>query len=250
VGGPGAGQNLTAHDPTAALAEAETALTNMIAATSKPLIEVFAPAADTFAKAVASFVADKVMPAVEAHPYLTAAAGAAGLGAGGLGAAALGKAALGYVGRSIGEGIRDGVTGAAAGAVAGGGFLGTAARFGAGGAILAGAGAGAYSVWQDPAHAFGGSGWDAAKRLWSGEDRKSSSLPMFASGAMPGAPVMAQLNGQAQIGVSLSIDAPPELLSMIRSGVSTTAFGDLRPDTGVSMPEASPSQGGRNGISR
>jgi hypothetical protein len=34
VGGPGAGQNLTAHDPTAALAEAETALTNMIAARS------------------------------------------------------------------------------------------------------------------------------------------------------------------------------------------------------------------------
>jgi hypothetical protein len=76
AGGPGAGENLTAHDPTAALAEAEQALSNMIAVTSKPLIEVFAPAADTFAKAVASFVADKVMPAVEAHPYLTAAAGA------------------------------------------------------------------------------------------------------------------------------------------------------------------------------
>jgi hypothetical protein len=114
--------------------------------------------------------------------------------------------------------------------------------------MLEGAGIGASSVWENPEHAFGGSGWNAAKRLWSGEDRKPSSLPLFASRA-PG-PVMAQLNGQAQIGVSLSIDAPPELLSMIRSGVSTTAFGDLRPDTGVSMPEASPSQGGRNGVSR
>lgn len=87
----------------------------------------------------------------------------------------------------------------------------------------------------------------------AGEDERArqrlhSGLPLFASGA-PG-PVMAQLNGQAQIGVSLSIDAPPELLSLIRSGVSTTAIGDLRPDTGVSMPEASPSQGGRNGASR
>jgi hypothetical protein len=50
----------------------------------------------------------------------------------------------------------------------------------------------------------------------------------------------AKLDGQAQINVSLSIDAPPELLALIRSSVATTAYGDLRPDTGVSMPGSAP----------
>ena len=50
----------------------------------------------------------------------------------------------------------------------------------------------------------------------------------------------AKLDGQAQINVSLSIDASPELLALMRGNVSTTAYGDLRPDIGVSMPESSP----------
>lgn len=65
-------------------------------------------------------------------------------------------------------------------------------------------------------------------------------------GVAPGGQVTAKLDGQANVNVTLLIDAPPELLAMIRAGVSTTASGDLRPNTGVSMPESSPSQGGRN----
>jgi hypothetical protein len=106
-GGPGAGENLMAHDPTAALAAAETALSNAIAEISKPLLEDFAPAAKKFADAVSSFIANKLMPAVESHPYLTGAAA----GATGLGALALGKsifdAGLRYVGRGLPRHDRD-----------------------------------------------------------------------------------------------------------------------------------------------
>lgn len=84
--------------------------------------------------------------------------------------------------------------------------------------------------------------------------RRYSTIPgaftPLPSGTFAPGPVTAKLDGQASINVAVSIDAPPELLALMRSNVTTTAFGDVRPDTGVSMPESSPSQGGRNGVWR
>lgn len=60
--------------------------------------------------------------------------------------------------------------------------------------------------------------------------------------------VVAKLDGQANINITLSMEAPPELLALIRGGVTATAEGDLKPNLGTSMPEAAPSS--RSGRSR
>jgi hypothetical protein len=39
---------------------------------------------------------------------------------------------------------------------------------------------------------------------------------------------------------------PPELLALLRSEISTQAYGDLRSDTGVSMPNPAPGGPGRS----
>jgi hypothetical protein len=237
TGGRDAAAQIRAADPMKAMEDAATALGNAITALTGDSMKQFATAAEDFAKAVNSFV-PKIKAFAESNPL--AADVGIGLGAG----AASWGAWKGL--KKTAPGIFGGGNVAAAGGAAAGGSLFRSVP------VLGMAAMGGYSAWQDPGRAFGGSGWEAAKRLWSGEDRGMRTIPggiaPLASGAFVPGPVTARLDGQAQINVALSIDAPPELLSMIRSGVSTTAFGDLRPNTGVSMPEASPAQGGRNGV--
>jgi hypothetical protein len=239
AGGEEAAAKVRAADPMKAMGDIATALGNAVTALTGDSMRQFAAAAEDFAKAVEGIVPNLKAFASD-HPTDVVAGIGAAATAGGY---AAWRATQGILG-GIGNVLRGGAVAEVAGA-SGGGLLRRAIP---GALMLEGAGIGASSAWQSPGHAFGGSGWEAAKRLWSGEDRKSSSLPMFASGAVPGAPVTAQLNGQAQITVSL--DASPALIALLQTSVSTNASGDVSANTGVSMPEASPSQGGRNGVSQ
>jgi hypothetical protein len=241
AGGVEAAAKVRAADPMKAMEDVATALGNAVTALTGDSMKQFAAAAEKFANAVNSIVPNLKAFAGD-HPLVSNATVAGGAAAGGW---------LGWKGlQRVAPGIFGGGNATAAGA-AGGGLLRRAIP---GALMLEGAGIGASSAWQNPGHVLGGSGWDAAKRLWGSEDRSARTIPgaltpLSSSSFSPG-PVTAKLDGQASINVALSIDAPPELLALMRSGVSTTAIGDLRPDTGVSMPESTPSQGGRNGVSR
>jgi hypothetical protein len=243
AGGVEAAAKVRAADPIKAMEDAATALGNAVTALTGDSMKQFAAAAEDFAKAVNNFV-PRIKAFAEDHPIVSNAAIAGGTGlTGWLGWKGLQKVAPGIFG--------GGNAAAAGGAAAGGGLLRRAIP---GALMLEGAGIGASSAWQNPGHAFFGSGFDAAKRLWSGDDRRSSSLPMFASGALPngGATVTAKLDGAARISVDVNLMGSDALLALLNPSVSsrTNAYGDLQPDTGVSMPEASPNQGGRNGVSR
>jgi hypothetical protein len=62
-------------------------------------------------------------------------------------------------------------------------------------------------------------------------------LPTLALGGQ-GAPVTAKLDGQTNISITLNVEASEELQRLIEitHQLSTQAYGDVRADTGVSMP--------------
>jgi hypothetical protein len=231
AGGTQGALDLAKTDPTAALTNALTALETAIATQLAPLVGPFTAACNKFADLLGSYSKaqqDLYKNHPDAAPYISGAQTAGEVA----GAAWLGSKFL----RGIGLG---GVVDAASGAA--GGFLGQIGR-----GLATGAG---YAA--SPTFLLAGAGLAASTTgLNAGEDERARQrrfgLPMFASGA-PG-PVMAQLSGQANITVSL--DASPALLALLQTSVSTIASGDVSANTGVSMPEASPSQGGRNGVSQ
>jgi hypothetical protein len=72
----------------------------------------------------------------------------------------------------------------------------------------------------------------------------SPHLPLMALGGQPQGPAMAKLDGQAQIAVALTVDAPPEHLVLLHSEISTQAYGRLAFGHGHFRVEFRP---GRNG---
>ncbi len=241
-GGTQGALDLAKTDPTAALTNALTALETAIATQLTPLIGPFTAACNRFADFIGSY--SKAQADFNAaHPGLAPYTAAAQTAAEGAAAAVISGKILGAGLRSIGMG---GAVDAASGAA--GGFLGKIGR-----GLAAGAGYAASPTFLLAGAALAASTTPASAAEDERARQRRFSLPTIASGALPGlggGPVTARLDGQASINVALSIDAPPELLAILRSGVTTSAIGDLRPDTGVSMPEAGPSQGGRNGASR
>jgi hypothetical protein len=162
TGGRAAAEQVRAHDPLKAMADVSTALSNAATALTGPAMQAFAPAAEAFAKAVNSFV-PKIKAFAESNPL------AADVGIG-LGAGAGSYAAWKGL-QKVAPGIFGGGNAASAGAAAAGGSIFRSVP------VLGMAAMGGYSAWQDPGHAFGGSGWSAAKRLWSGEDRERARSP-------------------------------------------------------------------------
>ncbi len=237
-GGPGAEQEL-AHDPRKAMEAAFQSIDNAFVAATKPLTDDLAPAAQAFAKAVDQYLPQISKFATE-HP-LEMAGGFAGGAAGVVGGVGLTlKLAADYFASKVGQALKTAVSVGeeVAPEVAkqaprvGAGLLGTA--FGAGLAYFGMTGS-------------ANEGEDERAR------QKRFGLPLFASGAVPGAglnlhpeQVTAKLDGGANIAFSLSIDAPPELLAILRTGVTSTTFGDLKPDLGTSMPGAAPGGTGRS----
>lgn len=237
------GKYLLQHDPSASLTAALTALENAIATQLAPLIPPFVAACNKFTEFFGAYSKarddfNKAHP--EAAPYVSALEGVAEVGAAGY----VGKKVLKGGLRAVGIGGRTAAADAAA--VGGGGLFGTIA--GALSSPLALAG-GMLLASTTPANAAENE--FARQMAQRAEEEKTRGALRAADighvapgllafgGAGGGGGLTAKLEGAADINLKIEVTADTDAI-VRRVEQSLNASGNLRGNTGVSMPEAAP----------